>query len=93
MIAPLNQPLKTTMSTSDETYVFMLRVWTYLCGPCDGERAEWCGKVQNILSSKGSSFDDRLSLVGLIQSMPPDLQPEMDTASETLIGKGESSRE
>ena len=66
---------------NSETHLFLLRVW-HRPGDAIAEERRWCGKLQEVVSTRGGYFTDWTSLVELLQKMLPEQQSGA-SASET----------
>jgi hypothetical protein len=73
-------PVSDETSTPDvppdnNTHLFILRVWAR---PNDASRVDmlWCGKLQEVVSTRGGYFGDWTGLIHLLQEMLPDLESE-----------------
>ncbi len=61
------------MLEDSETHLFLLRVWHRRVDAMAEER-QWCGKLQEVVSTRGGYFGDWASLVELLQKMLPETQ-------------------
>src|ERR1700690_44296 len=55
---------------NSETHLFLLRVW-HRPGDAIAEERRWCGKLQEVVSTRGGYFGDLASLVDLLYRMLP----------------------
>ena len=53
---------------SDNSYIFMLRLWTEELG---GEDIEWRGQMQHVISREAYYFRDWETLLALLQKILP----------------------
>jgi len=57
---------------SGRPHLFLVRAWVEEAGK---EQAEWCGKVQQVVSGETHSFRNWPMLVDLLQAMSSPLSP------------------
>jgi hypothetical protein len=55
------------MTRNDETHLFVVRVWESKTDA--NEEPQWCGKAQDVLSTRGGYFDNWQELVALLQNL------------------------
>jgi hypothetical protein len=71
------------MSDTPQTrasHLFLVRVWAE---EVTESKAEWCGKVQHVLTGKAEHFTDLDKISGLFESlMPEDGAEQLDVRSE-----------
>ena len=69
---------------SGRPHLFLVRVWVEQAGK---EQAEWCGKVQQVVSGETHSFRNWPMLVDLLQAMASPLLATQDVEESKVAGR------
>lgn len=79
------------MLEDSETHLFLLRVW--VCpGDAIAEERQWCGKLQEVVSTRGGYFGDLTSLVDLLHKMLPGPQSGAGASETEEVGDPPTTR-